>query len=157
MGNAAPMIAMYFGRCRGVVVRAVMVCDMSCRPAELIPWTTRAVISHTMLWANPQARDASTKTASDARNTRARTRRVADPAEHGQQHGARERVADDDPAHVLERAELPGDGGERGRDDGVVEGAEERHGEQGDEQDPEAGGGEEHGAETRSGGRRDRL
>ncbi len=65
----------------------------------------------------------------------ARADEVAELAEHGQQHGAREGVADDDPAHVLECAELAGDGGERRRDDRVIERAEDRDGQQrGDEE-----------------------
>jgi len=63
---------------------------------------------------------------------------VADLAQHGQQHGARERVADDDPAHLAECAELTGDGGERRRDDRVIERAEDRDGQEGGDEEPEA-------------------
>ena len=75
---------------------------------------------------------------------------VGELAEHGQQHGAGERVADDHPAHLLERAELAGDRGERGRDDGVVERAEERDGEKGDDEEAEPDRRERHTRVTRT-------
>ena len=95
-----------------------------------MPWATRAMTSCVMSCANPQARDADEEHDERRQEHEARADEVAELAEHGQQHGAREGVADDDPAHVLECAELAGDGGERRRDDRVVEGAEEGDGQQ---------------------------
>ena len=69
IGKAAPMIAMYFGRCRGVVTSAMIVCDISWRPAELIPWITRATISQTMPFAKPHAIELRMNTATELRNT----------------------------------------------------------------------------------------
>ena len=69
-GNAAPMMPRYFGRSRGVVTWAMIVCDMSWMPAALMPWATLAMTSWVMSWANPQATDAARNTTSDVRNTR---------------------------------------------------------------------------------------
>ena len=70
IGKAAPMMLMYFGRSRGVVTWATIVCDIRWRPAELMPCATRAMTSWVMSCAKPQARDATRNTASDVRNTR---------------------------------------------------------------------------------------
>ena len=66
-GKAAPIMAMYRGRSRCVVTRAMMVCDISCKPAALMPWTTRAAISQLKSAANPQHREAMRKTHRAAR------------------------------------------------------------------------------------------
>ena len=68
-GNAAPMIAMYFGRSRGVVASAMIVCDISWSPAELIPWITRATMSQMIPFAKPQAIDARMNTLTEDRKT----------------------------------------------------------------------------------------
>jgi hypothetical protein len=68
---------------------------------------------------------------------------VAEFAEDGQHHGGGQGVADHDPAHVLERAEITGDRGERGRDHRVVEGADEGHREQGRDEHAKAEGGKD--------------
>ena len=79
-----------------------------------------------------------------------RTDEVGELAEHRQQHRARERVRDDDPAHLLDGAEFAGDRRERRGDDGVIERAEERHGEQGDDEEAEPPGRERHMRVTRT-------
>ena len=116
----------------------MIVCDISCRPAELMPCTTRAAISHAMSCAKPQAREAARNSTRHARKMRRGAEDIAELAEHRQQHGAREGVADDDPAHVLQRAELTRDRGEGCGDHRVVEGAEERDREQGDNKETES-------------------
>ena len=90
--------------------------------------------------AKPQASDAITNVTSETRNTSRGPSRSPRRADDGQQHGAGERVADDHPAHVLERAEFTGDGGEGGGDDRVVERTEERDREQRGDEDAQARG-----------------
>ena len=85
-----------------------------------------------MSCANPQNSDATRNTTSAREEDEPRADEVGELAEHGEQDGAGERVGDEHPAHLLDRAELAGDRGERGRDHGVVERTEERDGEQGD-------------------------
>ena len=80
----------------------------------------------------------------------ARTDEVGELAEHRQQHRAREGVRDDDPAHLLDGAEFAGDRRERRGDHGVIERTEERHGEQGDDEEAEPPGRERHMRVTRT-------
>ena len=71
--------------------------------------------------------------------------RVAELAADRRGHGGGDEVGDDHPGDALHRAERPGDGGQRGGDDGLVDGADDDGGGDGRE------GAEEGGAQLRRG------
>ena len=151
IGNAAPMIDRTRGRSRGgASTSPTIVCGIRCRPAEPMPCATRAIASCVMSCARPQSSDATGRGSRLGQEDQARTDEVGELAEHRQQHRAGQRVRDDDPAHLLDGAEVAGDRRERRRDDRVIERTEERHGEQGDDEETESPGSEWHSRSTRT-------
>ena len=149
-GKATPMIDSTRGRSRGEVTSPMIVCGMRWSPAEPTPCPMRARASCVMSWAKPHSSDAIEEHDEAREEDEAGADEVGELAEHRQHDGAGERVRDDDPAHLLDRAEIAGDRGERGRDHRVVERAEERHREQGDHEETESPGGERHMRVTRT-------
>ncbi len=113
-------------------------------------------MSQAMSCAKPQASEATRNITSETRKIAAGSQHITEFAEHRQQHGAREGVADDNPAHLLNGAQFPGNGGKRGGHHGVVQGPEEGDGEQGDDEETESQRRKWHsGLPERSGRRRD--
>ncbi len=82
-GNAAPMIDRIRGRSRGVVTSPMIVCGMSCSPAEPMPWPIRASVSCVMSCAKPHSSDAMRNSDQAREEDEPRADEIGELAEHG--------------------------------------------------------------------------